>query len=98
MSKRIKKTCSQGHTYLKISDCPVCPKCEAVEMEAACSGLPKIGAPATRALARLGITKLSQLTSHSEAELIALHGFGPKALKILKDELSSRGMSLKEQL
>ena len=47
--------------------------------------LPAIGAPATRALAAIGVTKLSQLEGRSEAELLALHGFGPKALRLLRE-------------
>lgn len=49
------------------------------------TNLPKIGAPATRALASIGITTLEQLTDKSENELLQLHGFGPKALRILKE-------------
>ena len=40
--------------------------------------LPKIGAPALRALASIGVTSLSQLTSLRVGELPALHGFGPR--------------------
>lgn len=57
--------------------------------------LPKIGAPATRALAAIGITRLDQVAARSEAELLALHGFGPRALRILQDELSARGQSMR---
>jgi len=47
--------------------------------------LPAIGAPATRALAAVGVTKLSELAGRSEADLLALHGFGPKAMRILRE-------------
>jgi len=57
--------------------------------------LPKLGAPATRALAAIGITRLDQVADRSEAELLALHGFGPRALRILRDELSARGQSMR---
>jgi predicted flap endonuclease-1-like 5' DNA nuclease len=57
--------------------------------------LPKIGAPATRALAAIGITRLDQVAGRSEAELLTLHGFGPRALRILRDELTARGQSLR---
>ena len=56
--------------------------------------LPKIGAPATRALAALGITALDDVVDRSEAELLALHGFGPRALRILRDALAERGQSM----
>jgi hypothetical protein len=48
--------------------------------------LPKaIGAPATRALASAGITTLAQVAALSEAELLAMHGVGPKAVRLLKE-------------
>jgi hypothetical protein len=56
--------------------------------------LPAIGAPATRALAAIGVTRLSQLPDHTAAELLALHGFGPRALRILEDALDAAGLSL----
>ena len=51
---------------------------------------PGIGAPATRALAAAGITRLVQLTSLSEVELLKLHGVGPKAVRLLREALSKR--------
>lgn len=60
-------------------------------------GLPTgIGAPATRALHAAGYTTLIQLTQATEAELLALHGFGPKALRIIVAALQARGLSLAE--
>ncbi|MGB6058995.1 MAG: hypothetical protein WBF71_12120 [Microthrixaceae bacterium] len=56
--------------------------------------LPKIGAPATRALATIGVTSLSEVTKYSETQLLALHGFGPKALRILNEALEKAGLSL----
>lgn len=56
--------------------------------------VPFIGAPATRALATIGVTRLDQLADRSRAELLALHGFGPRALRIIEEELGRRGMSL----
>jgi hypothetical protein len=57
--------------------------------------LPKIGAPATRALASIGVTRLDQLVDHSEADLLALHGFGPRALRILKEALAGADLALR---
>jgi uncharacterized protein YdhG (YjbR/CyaY superfamily) len=57
------------------------------------SDLPKIGAPATRALQSIGITELRQLTNVTEAELLQLHGFGPKAMGILREALRERKLS-----
>src|SRR5262245_3296842 len=68
-------------------------RCETASMTS--SDLPKIGAPATRALASIGITRLAQVAERSEAELLALHGFGPRALRILREALSDQGLSLR---
>lgn len=57
--------------------------------------LPNIGAPATRALNAEGYTQLKQLTKLSEAELAQLHGVGPRAIRILKEAMKSKGWSLK---
>jgi len=57
------------------------------------SDLPKIGAPATRALASIGVTRLAQVVDLRESELLALHGFGPRALGILRDALADEGLS-----
>ncbi|HLT30787.1 MAG TPA: YdeI/OmpD-associated family protein [Myxococcaceae bacterium] len=57
--------------------------------------LPKIGAAAERALQREGIQKLEQLRRWSESELAALHGVGPKALRMLRESLSEAGLGFK---
>ncbi len=54
-----------------------------------------IGAPATRALAAAGYTRFDQLDGVAAAELAALHGVGPKALRVLGEELAERGLSLR---
>ena len=54
-------------------------------------GIPQ---PALRALGSLGITHLDQVTRFTEAQLLALHGMGPKALGIIKAGLRARGKSL----
>jgi hypothetical protein len=57
--------------------------------------LPRIGAPATRALTSVGITRLSQLTDHRAEELLKLHGMGPRAIKILRQALADQGLSFR---
>lgn len=92
------RTCINGHTFQKTSTCPVCPICSQDEMsEKYGPDFPKIGAPALRALDSTGITKLSQLTKYTEGELLALHGFGPRALKLLKEKLTEQGLSLSKK-
>ncbi len=54
------------------------------------SGLSK---PAQRALAGAGYTRLDQLSAVREAELLKLHGMGPKAIELLRRALEARGMS-----
>ena len=56
--------------------------------------LPKIGAPATRALNSAGYTSLRQLVGVPRAELAKLHGMGPKALRIIEDNLARQGLRL----
>ncbi|MBO0707300.1 MAG: DNA-binding protein [Candidatus Dormibacteraeota bacterium] len=57
-------------------------------------GLPRIGAPATRALKAAGYTTLGSLAGVSRTELLRLHGMGPKALRILESEMERRGLAL----
>lgn len=54
-----------------------------------------IGKVAPRELAVHGVTQFEQLADWSESELLDIHGVGPKAIRILRDELRSRGMSFK---
>jgi hypothetical protein len=46
-----------------------------------------IGAPATRALAGAGITTLAAVASRSDSQLLALHGVGPKAVRLLREAI-----------
>jgi predicted flap endonuclease-1-like 5' DNA nuclease len=54
---------------------------------------PGIGSPAHRALTAAGITRLGQFTAISEAELLKLHGVGPKAVRIIKETLRENGLA-----
>ena len=59
-------------------------------------GLPAgLGKPAERALAQAGYTRLEQLAEVSEADLLALHGVGPKAVRRLREVLTERGLSFR---
>jgi hypothetical protein len=57
------------------------------------NGLPKLAAPAQRALASAGVQRLEQLTSFSEAEVKQWHGIGPNALNQLRHDLEAMGLS-----
>jgi hypothetical protein len=54
---------------------------------------PGLSQPALRALAGAGYTRLEQLTKVREADLLKLHGMGPKGVRILREALSARGLS-----
>lgn len=48
-----------------------------------------LSAPALRALAGAGYTRLAQLKTVPDAELLALHGFGPKGLRLIRAALNA---------
>ena len=52
-----------------------------------------LSAPARRALAAAGYTRVEQFASVTEADLLKLHGVGPKAVAILRDALDRRAMT-----
>jgi hypothetical protein len=64
-------------------------------MKANASDLPKIGAPANRALERIGVLALQDLANYTKPELDGLHGLGPKAMSLLAEALAAHGMSFK---
>lgn len=61
------------------------------------SDLPKLAAPAQRALAAANIQRLEQLTRFTETEIKQLHGIGPNALNALRRALSDKGLSFADQ-
>ncbi|MFG3690575.1 helix-hairpin-helix domain-containing protein [Micromonospora sp. CB01531] len=63
-------------------------------MNSSLDTLPKIGAPATRALNAAGYTALRQLAGVPRAELARLHGMGPKALDIIEAALEQHNLRL----
>ncbi|MBA3723733.1 MAG: hypothetical protein H0W89_02435 [Candidatus Levybacteria bacterium] len=88
------KICKNGHRFEKNSACLVCPKCSSEEMKNKyAQELPFIGSPAFRAFDNSGIEKLADLTKYTEKELLALHGFGPKALGLLRERLKTKKLS-----
>jgi hypothetical protein len=52
-----------------------------------------IGNPATNALLHAGYSRLEQLTTLTEKQLLALHGVGPRAVGILRETLAEKGWS-----
>jgi hypothetical protein len=58
--------------------------------------LPKLGAPARRALLGAGYTRLEHLTEVTESEVMRLHGMGPTAMTVLRDALAERGLFFRD--
>lgn len=54
------------------------------------SDLPKLAAPAWRALAGANVTNLSDLATMTEADVMALHGMGPNAMTTLKTAMKAK--------
>lgn len=58
------------------------------------SDLPtQLAKPARRALEGAGYLRLEQFTKLSEAEVLQLHGMGPKALEQIRKALIAKGLS-----
>ncbi|TDL67713.1 hypothetical protein E2R58_00380 [Paenibacillus amylolyticus] len=89
------RTCEQGHSYYKKSDCPTCPTCEA-ERKPTEGFLALLSAPARRALENESITTLQQLAEYTEKEILKLHGIGPSAMPKLRNALEEEGLSFKK--
>ena len=53
----------------------------------------RLSAPAQRALASVGISRLEQLTAFAESDIKKLHGIGPNTLKQLREALERNGLS-----
>ncbi len=94
-SKPTLRTCTEGHEYLKSSDCPICPICE-TNRKPKDGFLHLLGAPARRALEGKGITTIGHLSRHSEKELLKLHGFGKSSLPPLRKFLAENGLTFKQ--
>ncbi|MBF6210192.1 hypothetical protein IU433_00120 [Nocardia puris] len=76
------------------------PKSLAAELDSITSGAatsgdlpPSIGKAATRALRTAELSTLAAVSARSEADLLALHGVGPKAVRILGEALAERGLA-----
>jgi predicted Fe-Mo cluster-binding NifX family protein len=60
------------------------------------SDVPKLAAPAVRALTGAGLTSLAKLSRAREADVVALHGMGPNAMKAIKVALKAQGLGFAE--
>jgi DNA-directed RNA polymerase alpha subunit len=57
---------------------------------------PTMGKVAPRELVANGIHTLEQTTRYTEQELLSIHGVGPKAVRIIKEELAKKNLHLKK--
>lgn len=55
-----------------------------------------IGEVATRELALNGYSRLDQLTTVTAKQLLAIHGVGPKAVRLLGEVLADRGLAFRD--
>ena len=53
-----------------------------------------MGKVARRELALQGLTRLAQFDGLSAKDLLAIHGVGPKAIRILREHLDQEGRAL----
>ena len=78
-SLKAESECQTGRYRFRVSDPPP---------------LPKIGAPATRALRSAGYHSLEDLDGASRRMLLDLHGVGPRALQVIDEAMSATTLSL----
>lgn len=55
-----------------------------------------IGKTAARELSLNGITTLAQVSARTKQELLAIHGVGPKAIRILDEALAKAGRTFSD--
>lgn len=65
-------------------------------MGAEATDLPRLAAPARRALLGAGYTRLEHLTELKESDVMKLHGMGPNAMRVLRNALQERGLSFRD--
>lgn len=56
-----------------------------------------IGKTAARELAHNGITTLEQVSGRTRKELLAIHGVGPTAIRLLGDALAAKGLGYRDE-
>ena len=61
------------------------------------TALPRIGAGATRALTAHGVVRLEQVAGLSAAEVQALHGVGPYAVRRLREAMDAAGLAFRDE-
>ncbi len=88
------KICEHGHRFYKSSDCPTCPTCEKAR-EPGRGFLGLLSNPARNALLHHGIDTIQKLASHTEKDILAIHGIGRASLPVFRKSLEEQGLSFK---
>lgn len=94
-SEKKHRVCRNGHKFIKSSDCPTCPVCEAAKKPTK-GFLSLLASPARRALEREGITTLNKLSQLTEANTLKLHGLGKSSIPILRKALKDSGLKFRK--
>ena len=89
------RVCEKGHTFYKSTDCPSCPICDK-ENKPESGFLSKLSSPARRALIQEGIDTLQKLSTHTEKEVLSLHGIGPSSIPVMRASLDEEGLAFKK--
>jgi len=88
------RTCKNGHTFYKSSDCPTCPVCQLAEKPTQ-GFLALLSNPARNTLLHHQIDTIDKLSTFTEKEILKLHGIGKASLPTLRKSLIDAGLSFK---
>lgn len=57
----------------------------------------RLAAPAQRALARIDVHSLDDISRHTYSQIAGLHGIGKNALRVIQEEMASRGVVFRDE-
>ena len=67
------------------------------EESAGPGSLPNMGRPATAAPAQIGVRNVEDLAGYTEQEILALHGVGTNAIRILRPVMEEMGIRFRDE-
>lgn len=91
-----RRVCAKGHPFVKSSDCPTCPICEA-EKKPTEGFLGSFSGPARRALEHAGIRDVLALAKQTQRAVLAMHGIGAGSLPTMQRLLSEAGLAFRPE-
>lgn len=91
-----RRVCANGHPFVKSSDCPTCPICEADKRPTA-GFLSNFSGPAQGALEQAGIHDVRALAKQTKKAVLALHGMGPASLPTMERLLAAAGLTFRAE-